>query len=323
MMKVCVILLIFLFFVNSINYGKSKKRSFYRDFDIQKNFNPALILNYDYLTEPLSESPITSTSFDINIAVPQHKLHACVIGKNFSNMLWSVFCYLYNSKIFQSRHKSLRDNYWSKNICSKSIVESSFKKTAIKFNKKRIIRFGREWKHIMIVRHPVDRFISAFTHFCLKKPNELNNNKVCFTCGSDMKCLLNNIYYKMELYIKTNQKSNNALIYNFFPQTWQCQYSDYKKFYTILQYNSSNLEPFYENFISILEKQGISEGIVTYINNEIRNTTSLHPKKHYDNINYYKKELYNDPYLLRMISIVYYNDFKEFNFDLPLPKIKI
>uniref|UniRef100_A0A0N5BFF0 Sulfotransfer_1 domain-containing protein n=1 Tax=Strongyloides papillosus TaxID=174720 RepID=A0A0N5BFF0_STREA len=315
--------IIFLLLIFSKSYGKLKRRPFYKESDIQKNFNPAYLLNYDYLTEPLTENPITSTSIDINIVVPQYKLHTCIIGKNLSNMIWSVFCYLYNSKVFKSKYKYLKDNYWSKNICSRNIVESSVKKTAIKFNKKRMIRFVREWKHLMIIRHPVDRFISAFTSLCVRNKNETGNNRACFTCGSDMKCLLNNIYYQMESFLRKNKKFDHALVYNFFPQTWQCQYPEYKKFYRILKYDPSNLEQFYEEFISILENQGISESIVTHINYEIRNTTSIYGKKHYDNINYYKTELYNNSYLLKMISIIYYNDFKEFNFDFPVPKIKI
>uniref|UniRef100_A0A0N4Z466 Sulfotransfer_1 domain-containing protein n=1 Tax=Parastrongyloides trichosuri TaxID=131310 RepID=A0A0N4Z466_PARTI len=318
-MRIIFLLLI----LSHIAILKYSKKSFYREVDLRKNYNPAFILNYDYLSQPLSEGPVTSTNGDVNIVVPKFKLHACLIGKNFSNMLWSLFCYLYDEKAFTKKHRFLKENYWGKNICSKNIVESNFKRSAIKYNKRRLIRFEKEWKHIMVIRHPIDRFISAFTSLCTSQHYNANSYRACFTCGNDMKCLLNNIHYKMNSFLTKNEKVDHFLVYNFFPQTWQCQYHEYKRHYITIKYDSSNLELFYENLISLLEEQRISEGTVAYINNEIRNTTGILTKKHKDLNSYYKSEIYNDPYLLKMISIIYYNDFKEFNFDYPYPKIKI
>uniref|UniRef100_A0A0N4Z601 Sulfotransfer_1 domain-containing protein n=1 Tax=Parastrongyloides trichosuri TaxID=131310 RepID=A0A0N4Z601_PARTI len=247
----------------------------------------------------------------------KYKLNVCSIGKNFSSMIGAIFCYLFDDKHFLSKHKHLNEDFWATRACGKKITQKNFIKLSMKVNRKRVKHFKKYYKHFIIIRNPVERFLSGFTHLCIKTMNEHPSLSSCSNCKGNMECVLRNLYSKLKKYSHNREGTTNHMRIHFFPQTWLCEYNRFKSLYTIIKYDSNDKEGFYSSLLKLFKSQEVPDKKLDYINWEVHHLKSYHSTNGTSLLEKQRKILYKNSFLLKLLTIIYYDDFKEFNYDLP------
>uniref|UniRef100_A0A0K0FPT4 Sulfotransfer_1 domain-containing protein n=1 Tax=Strongyloides venezuelensis TaxID=75913 RepID=A0A0K0FPT4_STRVS len=248
----------------------------------------------------------------------KYKLNVCSIGKNFSSMIGAIFCYLFNDKLFLSKHKHLNEDYWATRACGNKFLFNNIRQISNKYNVKISKLFQKNWKHFIIIRNPIERFLSGFTHICVKTMNDSVSLSSCYHCEGNMECVLKNLYKTLQTYSYNRTQTTFHIRYHFFPQSWLCHYDKYKKHYIKVKYESMDKEKFYSQLINIFRSQNIPKKKIEYINWELYHSKSFHTTNG-TNIHEKQREiLFNNPYLLKLLSIIYYEDFIEFGYKFPI-----
>ncbi|CEF69971.1 Sulfotransferase family-containing protein [Strongyloides ratti] len=250
-----------------------------------------------------------------NYLLQKYKLHTCSIGKNFSAYITAIFCYLLNQRKFKIIFGHLENGIWSSFPCH-NVNGPFLTKDVIKdFTNKNEMEFWDRWKHIVIIRNPIDRFLSAFTHLCVKKNNKYRK-KDCFNCNSNMKCFLERLY-KDILKVKKKKKIINERIKNhFYPQTVLCDYIGRHQFIKYINFSTTK-EIFYSNLINEMENTNIPDNDIFFIEKEIREKVLKHTTTGTKLRNVQQLVLFNNLYLLDLATKIYYQDFIAFNYSLP------
>uniref|UniRef100_A0A0N5CCH8 Sulfotransferase family-containing protein n=1 Tax=Strongyloides papillosus TaxID=174720 RepID=A0A0N5CCH8_STREA len=250
-----------------------------------------------------------------NYLVPKYKFHTCSIGKNFSAYITAIFCYLFNQKKFKYIYGHLENGIWNSFPCHNVNGPFSTKEVIKDYTNRDGKEFWERWRHVVIIRNPIDRFLSAFTHLCATKNNK-NRKKDCFNCNSDMKCFLKRLYIDI-LRVKRKKKLvNNRVKNHFYPQTALCDYTGKNQFIRYLNFSTTK-EIFYTNFIKELEDSNIPDNDVFFIEVEIRERILKHTTTGTKLREIQVEKLFNDPYLLDLATKIYYHDFIAFNYSLP------
>lgn len=149
----------------------------------------------------------------------RYKLNFCTVQKNLSTVLKAISCYLEHPKLQKEKHQ-LISNYWIKDVCKNHNKYNSLKKEAKKFSDGNIKNFLSEYKSIVIVRNPIQRFISAFTDKCVIRYTESGGR--CYGCFDDLKCFINTLYNRLLKQVNHPNKVYEATYIDrhFYPQSW-------------------------------------------------------------------------------------------------------
>uniref|UniRef100_A0A0K0F668 Carbohydrate sulfotransferase n=1 Tax=Strongyloides venezuelensis TaxID=75913 RepID=A0A0K0F668_STRVS len=240
------------------------------------------------------------------------------MGKNFSSMIVAIFCYLYDEKKFLSIHRHLNEDYFNNHACKNENQGSTFKGLIKRFGNGRKKNFLRKWKHFIIIRHPIERFISGFTHICVHGKNYSLSKKTCFNCNENVECFITKLYDEIFLILNGRKKfAEYHLRHHFFPQSWHCQYITYKKYYKVLKYTNDNLEKFYDELMVLLKGQNIPEDKLKFISYELKNNKSIHKTQGSNEQLIVSRNLYSNTSLIDLLTRIYYEDFINFHFSLP------
>uniref|UniRef100_A0A0K0FAP9 Sulfotransferase family-containing protein n=1 Tax=Strongyloides venezuelensis TaxID=75913 RepID=A0A0K0FAP9_STRVS len=249
----------------------------------------------------------------------RYKLNFCTIQKNLSTVLKAISCYLDHPKLQKEKHQ-LVSNFWISNVCKSRNKIDSLKKEAIKFSDGNIINFLTEYKSIVIVRNPIERFISAFTDKCVLRYTESIGR--CYGCFEDLSCFINTLYKRLLKQVNNPKKVYRATYVDrhFYPQSWYCQLNNYHNMYKVFKINPENkqsVKKFYKNLSEYLLSQGVSSREVNFIEKEGMKKYTGHTTFHTKKRKIIKKELLENAKLMDKLMRIYYYDFKIFNFKLP------
>uniref|UniRef100_A0A0K0FEN6 Carbohydrate sulfotransferase n=1 Tax=Strongyloides venezuelensis TaxID=75913 RepID=A0A0K0FEN6_STRVS len=236
-------------------------------------------------------------------------------------MIAAIFCYLFNDKLFLSKHKHLNEDYWASRACGSQFVFSTINEISVAYRLKKFKLFQKSWKHFIIVRNPVERFLSAFTHICVVTRNQIPSLSTCFYCRNNMECVLKNLYKTLKNYSYNRTETTFHIEHHFFPQTWLCQYNRHKKHYIKVNYESLDEKKFYSQLLNILRSQKVPEKKIKYIEFELNHSKSFHSTNGTTILKEQREILFNNPYLLKLLSIIYYDDFIEFGYKFPIDSI--
>lgn len=104
---------------------------------------------------------------------------------------------------------------------------------------------------------------------------------------------------------------------HFFPQNWRCHFYEHYRRFIFLKYSSKDADKFLEQLYDILRMQNVSDTSIKFIDDQIHSGTTQHStiklKERVD----LEKEVYSSPYILLLLTRMYYYDFILFGFPLP------
>uniref|UniRef100_A0A0N5C370 Sulfotransfer_1 domain-containing protein n=1 Tax=Strongyloides papillosus TaxID=174720 RepID=A0A0N5C370_STREA len=156
----------------------------------------------------------------------------------------------------------------------------------------------KTWKVIMVVRNPIERFISGFVYlFYTHKVRHYK--KFCLGCAKDFKCFVNKLHT------------------HFYPQNMQCNYLKNKNKFVVLKFDPKNLESFYRSLEEILIQQNVPREKVEFIDKEIRTYRIKHPTTGKAKTIEFIKNFYKEKGVIEKLIEIFHSDFKEFDFRIP------
>ncbi|KAI6174818.1 hypothetical protein M3Y97_00963700 [Aphelenchoides bicaudatus] len=169
-----------------------------------------------------------------------------------------------------------------------------------------------EWKYLLIVRDPIERFISGYTHIGRLETCEHK----CFGCGANVTCFIEQLTKQVWEMHRVKMQIDVA-VDHLRPQTWGCQLHKYYQNYTILHYNSDSQIFFDTQLGPFLRSRNVSDNAFEYIRNRMISMRTKHSTSQFKHKEFLEKRIRNSPYLTKLLLQLFYHDYKAFGLTLP------
>uniref|UniRef100_A0A1I7U2S2 Carbohydrate sulfotransferase n=2 Tax=Caenorhabditis tropicalis TaxID=1561998 RepID=A0A1I7U2S2_9PELO len=140
--------------------------------------------------------PYINIRSDLFIA-PKYGILACGIRKSMSQLLINIMCLLHNETEFQRQNRSLNDTWMSDRVCSHKDPHFHIPQKSVD-SYQNLTRFA-------FIRDPFDRFISFYLHIC-------KNDKGCWDCGDNMRCVVEKVYISLKNYERNPDEATSSLV---------------------------------------------------------------------------------------------------------------
>uniref|UniRef100_A0A8R1DIZ1 Protein kinase C n=1 Tax=Caenorhabditis japonica TaxID=281687 RepID=A0A8R1DIZ1_CAEJA len=243
---------------------------------------------------------------------PRYNLSTCVVQKSMSTVMTSMFCYLRDEKKFVANNRDLLRDWKIVRFC---MFKNEFRNLGRLFKKFKVKPSNNSWTHIMMVRHPVERFVSGFVDKCYRKPVV---QKHCNGCRQNLTCFMESEYQRMQ-----NQVANGSFLRtfedrHFFPQNWRCNLHEYFNKFTFIPYSSSPNYSVTSQLFPIFRAHGVPESSLSYIETALSSGRTAHSTVSSKATAFIEKRLTSSPYLMELLVKMFYHDFVLFNFTLPV-----
>uniref|UniRef100_A0A8R1HQS0 Uncharacterized protein n=1 Tax=Caenorhabditis japonica TaxID=281687 RepID=A0A8R1HQS0_CAEJA len=183
---------------------------------------------------------------------PKYKIVNCVVQKSMSTMMTGAMCYLYDEKEYENTGRSFDDEFNGR-LCKSQNEFSSVNDVRNKYN---ISLRQSGWSFSMVVRHPIDRFVSGYVDRCVRLL-VMNATAQCNGCRLNMTCFIENEYKRL-MQISYKRKTRRTMEdAHFFPQVWHCDLPDEREFFEFLPYSTDSEEEFMPHFEDLLQRQDV------------------------------------------------------------------
>ncbi|KAK0401881.1 hypothetical protein QR680_016025 [Steinernema hermaphroditum] len=244
----------------------------------------------------------------------KYKLATCSIAKNMSTIMTALFCFLMNSKAFVRANRTIPTESYFTRFCLHSNEHASIE--ALLNSTKTTID---DWTMIVVVREPLERFLSGFLDKCVLNTVGHNVRDNCYGCGKDVGCVLERLYQRAWYYTSIPEATRNSFInledYHFFPQNWHCSMQQYLPRYVTLKYSSDRrhrTETIHE-IANVLQEANVPSNEIEYI---LRQTTSYtnHSTVHSHDRLFYHDIITSSSRLLELMYNIYYYDYAVFGY---------
>ncbi|KAI6219341.1 hypothetical protein M3Y99_01662500 [Aphelenchoides fujianensis] len=143
---------------------------------------------------------------------PNLRLGACVIQKGLSTVVSSLLCFLRNETAFRAAGRSFDSEYAADQFCPKA-EEAGSVAEAKRSNE------GGEWTFFVVVRDPIDRFLSGYVDKCIRNPTRY---RFCNGCGANFTCFVLSEFRRFERQIRAGRLERTFEDRHFAPQNWHC-----------------------------------------------------------------------------------------------------
>uniref|UniRef100_A0A0N4ZWD2 Sulfotransfer_1 domain-containing protein n=1 Tax=Parastrongyloides trichosuri TaxID=131310 RepID=A0A0N4ZWD2_PARTI len=237
-----------------------------------------------------------------------------------------ILCYLKKPSFIEAYPK-ISDPVWAYKICvGKNKLKNNSRSKSNVEDEEIYIGYGDAWRvknsvesfdKFVIVRDPIERFISAFIDKCIVEKWGKYRSR-CFGCKNNINCVVKKIY---NIFINFKEKNINPnyFINHFNLQIWSCNMmEDLKKYkYILYPEESKNLESFYNNILNILMKHSVTTEELVIISMNLKNNFTPHTTKNLTIRDKIKKNISQNKLLKKLLLKIYYYDY--FYFNLPLP----
>ncbi|KAK0401913.1 hypothetical protein QR680_016046 [Steinernema hermaphroditum] len=254
--------------------------------------------------------------------VLKYKTAVCQIPKNMSTVITAIFCFLYDSQSFRRSNRTIGTELFFGRFCEHKnehlSVGSLVQETNTTLN---------EWIMLLIVRDPLDRFISGFLDKCVLNTIGKNIKDNCYGCGKDIACVLKMLYDHALLFVTTPEEERRNVIniedYHFFPQNWFCSMGQHKSNYKILKYQSDKAgkAATLQEIFNIFKERNVPQDEITAVMSQ----TAVY--NNHTTVNTYDREFYHDIItsrsdLLQLVHKIYYHDYELFGYEFNYTDIR-
>ncbi|KAI6239882.1 hypothetical protein M3Y99_00520600 [Aphelenchoides fujianensis] len=141
---------------------------------------------------------------------PNLRLGACVIQKCLSTVVSSLLCFLRNETAFRAAGRSFGSEYAADQFCPKA-EEAASVAEAKESNK------SGEWTFFVVVRDPIDRFLSGYVDKCIRNPTRF---RFCNGCKANFTCFVLSEFRRFERQIRAGRLERTFEDRHFAPQNW-------------------------------------------------------------------------------------------------------
>ncbi|CEF61863.1 Sulfotransferase family-containing protein [Strongyloides ratti] len=223
---------------------------------------------------------------------------SCFVHKNMCTVMSEILCLIQYPKLYNNGRKitdQIYKNRTCKNVNEKNSINFIYESTTES-------KTNKSWIYLMIIRNPIDRFISGFIDRCDNDHIDMFSPKYCYGCRKNLTCALNNIYNRMSLlFFNKYLLIKNPDDYHFAPQTWRCNLQKDFHLFTFLNY--SQPVTFYSSLIKVLGERNVDKKLIEKISNELQFSRTYHStitsNKHQKIIN----KLNSNPDLMALLII--------------------
>ncbi|CAJ0955157.1 unnamed protein product, partial [Mesorhabditis belari] len=164
-----------------------------------------------------------------HLIAPDFNITLCVIFKNFSTVLRSIMCFLYNAESYQKEVKDLMDDKFEIRHCKNKneFIGDIGEKKLQWFERES----GKIFNRYSVTRDPIERFVSGFLDKCLYSKNISggsyeNRKNPCGNCGGNITCFGEFIFSELSSIVRTNLKKYTLETEHFAPQNWNCNFKE-------------------------------------------------------------------------------------------------
>ncbi|EGT59666.1 hypothetical protein CAEBREN_00460 [Caenorhabditis brenneri] len=242
---------------------------------------------------------------------PKYRLSTCVVQKSMSTVMTSMFCYLRDEKKFLANHRELLKDWKIIRFC---MFKNEFRNLGGVFKKFKVPPQPNNWTNIMMVRHPLERFVSGFVDKCYRKPVI---QKYCNGCGRNLTCFMETELARMWGQIERGTFQKTYEDRHFFPQSWRCDLFQYFSNFTFIPYSSSHNFSITSQLFPIFRNHSVPESSLKYIETSLSSGRTAHSTVDSKATAFVAKRLESSPYLMELLVKMFYHDFVLFNFTLP------
>uniref|UniRef100_A0A0N4Z0V6 Sulfotransfer_1 domain-containing protein n=1 Tax=Parastrongyloides trichosuri TaxID=131310 RepID=A0A0N4Z0V6_PARTI len=243
----------------------------------------------------------------------KYKILTCFVHKNMCTVLSEILCLLDYPKLFKDGKKITDEGYQNRS-CKK--INEANTLSFINLPNNYESKTKNNWIYLMVIRNPIERFISGFIDRCDNNRINFFSPYKCFGCNRNLSCVLNNIYKRtINLTYNKNVFHRNADDYHFAPQTWRCNLK--KNFDKFIFLNYSDIETFYVNLISQLRRNDVEEKFLKKIENELHSSRTYHSTIFSEKRLKLQRILEENVDMMALLVSIYYHDFVTFNFPIP------
>ncbi|KAI6197978.1 WAPL domain-containing protein [Aphelenchoides besseyi] len=241
------------------------------------------------------------------------KTSVCMVHKSMSTVMRALQCLLNNPLKFLYAEKDLLDPGRAGCDSDSALAYHDFRQAANERN----ITTENGWKYVLVVRDPIDRFISGYTHLCIYGMIADCVHR-CNGCGANLTCFLERQYEKFKK-MATDGQNIDRTTSHMAPQSWHCNLKELHSNYTFLRYNSNSERFFRDDLRPFLTSRNVSASAIDYIHRRLTSTRTGHSTTGFALRPWLEKRIRGSRYLLRLFMQIYFYDYEVF--DWPRPQI--
>ncbi|CAJ0606458.1 unnamed protein product [Cylicocyclus nassatus] len=143
---------------------------------------------------------IFEAKFRVRIA-PKYKISTCLIQKCMSTVMQAIFCFLSDEDGFRQSGRKFFSESQHMRSCA-----NHFKAPSMQNLLWRIYEHNEDgWMHTMVIRDPVDRFLSGFIDKCIR---DHLPGAYCNGCKANMTCFIIKEYERMVIEVAQPKSCN-------------------------------------------------------------------------------------------------------------------
>uniref|UniRef100_A0A0K0DY61 Sulfotransferase domain-containing protein n=1 Tax=Strongyloides stercoralis TaxID=6248 RepID=A0A0K0DY61_STRER len=254
--------------------------------------------------------------------VRKHNIIYCQIDKNLSSTMRMVLGALIFHNTTNSNNEISNKMWFNYYSYMKNLRKMNLEYVAKELLQKNEIETFLKNNHFLaIIRDPIERFISSFISKCvIEKPWKLHPGN-CLECFDNVTCVINTLYenVKQMTLNHSNLKNHDYYTQHFVPQTWNCEFNKYQKYYKILFYEDSpeGLKIFYNSLLKIFKEIGVPNSYLKIIQKSITTTRSFNATHGKSIRKKIKNLIYNNSILIKKLIKIYFQDYVQFKIPFP------
>ncbi|CAJ0557867.1 unnamed protein product, partial [Mesorhabditis spiculigera] len=245
---------------------------------------------------------------------------ACAILKNFSTVLTSIMCYLYDIASYENFVQDMMQDTWDFRHCGN-------KNEFFGAGGQRRIEMAKMqsklnlWRYYVLTREPMERFISGFLDKCVIKAKAKNKTvptgTSCYGCKGDLACFIKAQYNSFLVATRGGKPGYSMENEHFAPQTWYCQLGSHFSEYRFFHYSHPTTGQMLDELFDEFEALGVPKRVGDRVKEQVIGKRTYHSTYQTGDRMKYTEQLKNDPMLLETFLKMYFYDYVYLGYPLP------